>query len=59
VVDSGAGDEERHVAVLGAVAAVLGDVAGLAGVDDPVLDEADQVRYARVVDGGADEASGG
>ena len=40
----GAGHDERHVAVVGGVAAVLGDLLDLAGVDDAVLRDADQVR---------------
>lgn len=37
VVDTGTSDYERHVAVLRAVAAVRGDLGGLARVDDAVL----------------------
>jgi hypothetical protein len=39
-------DQDRHVAVLEIRAAVLGDLAFPAGVDDAVLDDADNVGMA-------------
>jgi hypothetical protein len=41
-------DQDRHVAVLDVIAAVLGDLALAAGIDDAVLRDADDVRNPRV-----------
>ena len=43
-------DQDRHVAVLQVIAAVLGDLRLAAGVDDAVLGYADDVRMAGVAD---------
>ena len=50
-----AADDERHVAVLRVVAAVLGDLPLLARVDGAVLRDADHVGHARVAERDADE----
>src|SRR5690242_13613455 len=52
-LDRAAGDDQRHLAVLRVGAAVLGDLALLAGVDDPVLADPEEIGDARVADRGA------
>ena len=49
MVEAGCRDDERDMAVLGVVAAVFGDLAGLVGIDDAVLHESDEVGDAGAV----------
>ena len=58
VVDRAAGDDQGDVAVVRVGAAVLGDLRLLAGVDDAVLGDAEDVRHARVGERGAEEFGG-
>jgi len=57
--DARAGDHQRDVPVLSVVPAVLGDLAGLAGVDHPVPGDPDQVRDPPVAGRRPDELIGG
>jgi hypothetical protein len=54
----GAGDHEWHVPVIGSGAAVLGDLADPAGVDDTVLGDPHQVRGVAVTGGRAEQGVG-
>ena len=50
VLQARQGDEDRHVAILRVVAAVLGDLGLAAGVDDAVLDDAGDVGVPGIAD---------